>query len=79
MTTTAMVVLAFMIGLGLYDVYAVGTAKGDVSTSVSRFVQKLGFKSPMFVLVFGILVGHWFFYMTPECDCPAPQKVEQHK
>lgn len=75
MTNTAIVVLAACIIVGLWD--AVVVARTGIGTSVSRFLQKLGFKSPVFVLMIGIVLGHVFFEMEPEApDCAVVVPTE---
>lgn len=76
MNTTALVVFTFFIALGIYDAYVVYT-KG-VGTTVSRFLQGIGFKSPLMVFMFGAIMGHLFFYMDMPCQCPGPGQVEAH-
>lgn len=78
MNTTPLVVLTLFIILGLYDFGVVYFGKG-VESSVSRCLQRAGFKSPMFVLMLGMVMGHLFFAMKPECDCPVPVDKIQEK
>lgn len=72
MTTTAIVILTAFIVLGIYDAYVV-FSKG-VGSSISRQLEKLGFKSPVAMLVIGIIIGHLWFAMEPECpECTAEE------
>lgn len=73
MSITSLVVFTLFIILGLYDAFVVFyRGKGsNIGESVSRMLQRTGFRSPLFVFMFGLIMGHLFFYMKPECDCPA--------
>jgi len=72
MTTTAIVILSAFIILGIYDAWVV-FSKG-VGSSISRNLQRLGFRSPVAMLVIGTLIGHLWFSMEPECPkCPAEE------
>lgn len=75
MPTTSIVVLSACIIVGIWDAIVVARSKGNIGSSVSRFLQKLGFRSPVFVLMVGIVLGHVWFEMEPENDCPV-DKVE---
>ena len=61
MSKTAMVILATLCTLGIYDLYAVAT--GGLNDSISRFVQNSVFASPLVSFVCGAICGHFFFYM----------------
>lgn len=66
---TMLVCTTSIIGLGIYDLIMVviGFIKGtNIQTSVSRFMQRVGFSSPMFVFAVGFVCGHLFGYMNPE-------------
>lgn len=78
MTMTALVVFTFIIALGIYDAIVVFVkGKGsNIGQSVSRFLQRMGFDSPLFVFMFGAIMGHLFFYMSPECKCPVDKTGE---
>lgn len=65
MTNTEILLLAVFIAVGIYDAAVVW--KTGIGSSVSRCLQKLGFKSPIAVLVIGIILGHVMFEMEPEC------------
>jgi hypothetical protein len=69
MTTTGIVVTACFITLGIYDLIVV--MRRGVGCSVSRFMQQAGFKSPIVSVVIGMLIGHFFMYMPPECPPPT--------
>lgn len=77
MSITALVVFTLFLILGLYDGFVVfWNGKGsNIGESVSRLLQRTGFKSPLFVFMFGLIMGHLFFYMQPECDCSVPIEV----
>lgn len=64
MSLTNIVLTACFIILGIYDFIVV--ARSGVQTSISRELQRIGFKSPVVCLVIGFLLGHWFGYMPPE-------------
>lgn len=70
MSTTGIVVTACFISLGIYDMIVV--MRKGVGCSISRFMQRVGFKSPIVCVVIGMLLGHFFMYMPPEC----PEKEE---
>ena len=79
METTALVVTAMLITLGCYDLIMV--VRTGVGTSVSRFLQRTAFKSPLVAFTFGFVGFHLFGYMKPECP-PCDDKVaveEYHK
>mgnify|MGYP003554396937 CR=1 FL=1 len=79
METTALVVTGLILALGIYDLIVV--ARGGVGTSVSRFLQRSAFKSPLVAFTFGFVGFHLFGYMKPECP-PCDDKValeEYHK
>lgn len=75
MTNTAILLLGVFIFVGIYDAAVVW--KTGIGCSVSRTLQKLGFKSPIATLVIGIILGHLFFEMEPEC--PPCQKDISHE
>lgn len=64
MSTTGIVLTACFITLGIYDFIVV--CRRGVCCSISRCMQKAGFKSPIISLVIGALIGHFFLYMPPE-------------
>lgn len=64
MTTTALIITSVVITLGIYDLWAV--TYGGVNASISRFVQRSAFKSPVFTFTAGFICGHLFGYMEPE-------------
>lgn len=74
MTTTSIIVLSACIVVGIWDAIVVARSKGNIGSSVSRFLQKLGFRSPVFVLMIGIVLGHVFFEMEPESDCTVAEE-----
>jgi len=77
MEITALVVTAALIGLGLYDLVVV--ARTGVGTSVSRFLQRTAFKSPLVAFTFGFVGFHLFGYMKPECPpCDDKKAVEEY-
>ena len=61
MTTTGtfIVIIAILVAIG--DMIAV--LRGGVESSVSKFLQTVGCKSPTFCLCVGILIGHFFAVM----------------
>lgn len=63
MTWTKLIITATFISVALYDLVAV--AIFGVDGSVSRFMQDVGFRSPVIVLVIGFLLGHFWGYMPP--------------
>ncbi len=65
MTTTGILVTAFFIILGIYDMIVV--MRSGVACSVSRFLQRSALKSPIVAFSFGFIGGHLFGYMAPEC------------
>lgn len=69
MDTTELVIFTALLAVGLYDAYVVFT-KG-VGSSVSRAMERLGFKSPLAVFVVGAVIGHFWFGMKPACECPS--------
>lgn len=74
MGTTEIIILAAFITLGIYDAWVV-FSKG-VGSSISRALEKLGFKSPIAMLVIGIIIGHLWFAMEPECPkCPDQNEI----
>ena len=78
METTALVVTAGIIALGIYDLVVV--VRGGVGTSVSRFLQRTALKSPLIAFTFGYVCGHLWGYMAPECPpCKEPQAQEVGK
>ena len=77
METTALVVTGFILALGIYDLIVV--ARGGVGTSVSRFLQRSAFKSPLVAFTFGFTCGHLFGYLKPECPpCDDKAAVEEY-
>lgn len=62
MTETVLTV-GFII-LGIYDFIVV--CRTGVGTSISRVMQRAGFRSPTVCLVIGYILGHIFGYMPPE-------------
>lgn len=66
MTMTALIVTIVVISLGLYDLWAV--TYGGINWSISRFIQRVSFKSPVFTFMVGFVCGHLFGYMAPEPD-----------
>ena len=74
MHPTAIVILSLFIAAGIYDAFIVYTQ--GVGGSISRYLQKLGFRSPVAMLVIGIIIGHLWFSMEPE-PCPVCTKCEE--
>jgi len=72
MHPTAIIILSAFITLGIYDAVIVYTQ--GVGGSISRYLQKLGFRSPVAMLVIGTIIGHLWFSMEPECP---PCKTEE--
>lgn len=78
MTLTAKIITATVIALGIYDLWAVST--GGVESSISRFMQDVGFNAPFVILVFGYLAGHFWGYMPPVCPhCGKEYSLEEEK
>lgn len=75
MTYTKLFVTIAMIIIGLYD--AVAVTFFGVDGSISRYIQNLGFSSPIFVLMVGFLLGHFWGYMPPEWYKKQPMKTVQ--
>lgn len=76
METTALVVTIGIIGLGIYDLVVVVLSKG-VGTSVSRFLQRTAFKSPVVAFTFGFVCGHIFGYLAPECPSESIKTTQE--
>lgn len=77
METTALVVTAGIIILGCYDLIVV--VRTGTGTSVSRFLQRTAFKSPLIAFTFGFVGFHLFGYMKPECPpCDDKAAVEEY-
>jgi hypothetical protein len=83
MEPTAIIITGLFITVALYDLVLV--VKNGVGCSVSRFMQRAGFKSPIFSVVLGMLLGHFWMYMPPEsepeaqscpCGCAEPATLE---
>jgi len=64
MDTTEILILTAFIVIGIYDAYVV-FSKG-VGSSISRALEQLGFKSPVAMLVIGIIIGHLWLNMRPQ-------------
>lgn len=64
MKTTAILVTAAMIILGIYDACAVSF--GTVDSSISRYLQFVIFKSPIFTFGLGAIFGHVALYLKPK-------------
>jgi hypothetical protein len=64
MKRTALLVTTLVIILGIYDLVTV--VVGGVDESVSRFLQRTAFGSPLISFTFGFICGHIFGYMKPE-------------
>jgi putative intracellular protease/amidase len=64
MTTTGIILTATFCTLGIYDLVVV--LRNGVGCSISRCMQKAGFKSPIVSLVIGMILGHFWLYMSPE-------------
>jgi len=63
MKNTALVITICMIVLGIYDFYVVAFLGMD--STISRCCQVAGFRSPIFGLFIGFLLGHFFGYFPP--------------
>jgi len=74
MSTTGIVVTGFLIAIALYDMVVV--IRKGVGCSVSRFIQRVGFKSPIVIFVTGALCGHFWLYLPPETPEVTDQDVE---
>ena len=75
MHPTAIVILSLWIAAGIYDAWVVFTQ--GVGGSISRYLQKLGFRSPLAMLVVGTIIGHLWFAMEPECPPCKEQQTEE--
>jgi hypothetical protein len=64
MSLTGIIITGILITIALYDLVVV--VKHGVGCSVSRFMQKVGFRSPIFSFVTGAIIGHFWLYMPPE-------------
>ena len=74
MNRTNLLVFCCILAIGVWDAYVVliqGKAS-NIDSSVSRSLERLGIKSKLFVFVVGAVIGHVWFAMDPECDCPIP-------
>lgn len=76
-TATALVIVAAIVGLILYDLFAY--ARGGNPATISRMFLSIGSKSLGFVIAFafgmGVLFGHLFLPQRPkpgEDDEPKP-------
>lgn len=58
MSVTGLLITSIMVFIGLYD--AVVVMRRGVGCSVSRWAQRTGYSSPIFVLMIGYLLGHFF-------------------
>ena len=82
MSQTGIFVTTCFIVLGIYDMIVV--QRRGVGCSVSRFMQTIGFKSPIVSVVLGMLLGHFWMYMPPENEAApvtmsaAEVEHEQH-
>ena len=56
-----LVVFIALLALALYDLALV--CFFDTTSSISAFMVKTGFKSPLIVFTIGAICGHLFFYM----------------
>lgn len=63
MSATGIVVTALIIFLGCWDLIMV--LRKGVSSSVSRFLQNAGFRSPVIIFAFAYIVFHLFGQMEP--------------
>jgi len=61
MTKTGVFVVVIAIIVAIWDMIAV--LRGGVESSVSKFLQTVGCKSPTFCVCLGILIGHFFAVM----------------
>lgn len=79
MNLTNLIVFACILTIGVYDVGVVffkGRAS-NISMSVSKCLENIGFKSPIAVFVAGCIIGHVWFSMKPDCECPTPSDKTQ--
>lgn len=79
MGTTELIIFSLLLAAALYDAYIVFT-KG-VASSISRAMEKLGFKSQLAVFTVGAVIGHFWFGLEPDCpkcDCkPVASEVSK--
>ena len=64
MTTTGIFLVILFVTAGIYDFIVV--CKNGVGCSISRSMQRAGFRSPIVSLVIGALLGHLFLYFPIE-------------
>ena len=64
MKTTAYIMTALVIFATVYDIIVIQF--GGIDYSISRWVQNMGFDSPMISFGCGFLAGHFFGYMKPK-------------
>jgi len=64
MSLTGLILTIGIIVLGIYDLVVV--LLNGTGSSVSDFLIRAGFKSPVLVFAFGFVCGHLFGYMKLE-------------
>jgi presenilin-like A22 family membrane protease len=64
MTTTAFFVTVCMIVIAIYD--AISVYRTGLPSSISKYMQRMGFQAPAFTFALGFLAGHFFGYMAPD-------------
>ena len=71
MTKTALFVTTLIIIAGIYDLVAIvygGIEGKGVNYSISRFMQGLPQRATFFVCVCFYILGHFWGFMTPDCE-----------
>lgn len=76
MKPAGLVVFIAFIVVGMIDLGFV--VFGGTGTTISAFMVGAGLRSPFWVLVFGILVGHLVFRMHPVCK-NCERKADEQK
>lgn len=75
MSTTGLVITIAVICIGIYDLVCV--LRKGTGSSVSDWLIKAGFKSPIIVFTFGFVCGHLFGYMQLEAQPCVEAKIAQ--
>ena len=66
MTTTGVIIISCSIVLLMWEVVAF--VRGKRRALISTWMQKIGFRSPIFIFVAGIFAGHFWAYFPPTLD-----------
>ena len=65
MTLTAKIITGIVIALGIYDLWAV--IFGGMDSTISHYLQVVGFRAPVIVFAFGYIAGHIWGFFPPTC------------